>query len=204
MPRRHLIAICAVLPSLWQAALAGPVAPVKSPPTMGDGQTPAQSAAQDMMVIYEEFCLNRFPDRDAFAKGLPLHHATPLEDKSASTVLLGHQGAAWTVVGLEGSYTVALEALPARRCVVTGSAAEDEGVQTVFGILVNSYATAHEFGALQHLPLSQGHVGTSAATLQIITAAPDGRPRQAFVNMGVAQSDGSMRLRLTRELAPNK
>jgi hypothetical protein len=202
MHGRPTIAICAALLMFGSSALAGPKVPAKNAATKGDGQTPAQSAAQDMMVIYEAFCLNLFPDRDAFAKALPLHHATPLDDKTASTVLLNHQGAAWTVAGLEGTYTLALEAPPARRCVVTGNAAEDEGVQAVFGMLINSYANGHEFGALAHRPVVQGHVGTSAATLEIITAAPDGRPRQAFVNMGVVESDGTTRLRLTRELAP--
>jgi hypothetical protein len=207
MHRQSIVAVCAALlpPLLFppSPAVAGPMAPpnhTRSPAS--NGQTPAQSAAQDMMVVYEEFCLNRFPDRDSFAAGLPLHHATKLDDKAAESVLLGHQGNAWTVVGLEGSYTVALEALPARRCVVTGKAAEDEGVQTVFNMLVSSFANGHEFGALGHRPVVQGNVGTSAATMQLITAAPDGRPRQAFVNMGVVESDGSTRLRLTRELAP--
>jgi hypothetical protein len=147
-------------------------------------------------------CLERFPNQEALGQALAAAHAVPLDTNSTKEALLGHPGTAWTVAGSLGHYVVALESPPARNCVVTGEAAEDEGVRAVFGMLINSFANAHEFGVLQRPPLHQGKMGTAPATLQIIAATPDGRPRQAFVNMGVTEASGATRLRLTRELAP--
>jgi hypothetical protein len=194
--RRRLIAVaCAcVLPA--SAAISADA------PKGADGQTPAQAAAEDMMVMYEDLCLNQFPDLEALGNDLAARKAVPLDAATTNTVLLGHPGTAWTVAGTLGKYTFALEMPPARRCVVTGKAAEDEGVRTVFATLVTSYGKAHEFGNLQAPPVQSGKVGGAPATLQIIAAAPDGRSRQAFVNMGVTNPDGTSQLRLAREMAP--
>jgi hypothetical protein len=166
-------------------------------------QTPAQAAAQDMMVIYEGLCLDRFPNPETFGQALAANHAIPLDAAATKAALLGHPGTAWTVAGSLGLYVVALASPPARNCVVTGEGADDEGVRAVFRMVVTSFAKDHEFGTLQNPPVAEGNVGGAPAILQQIAALPEGLPRQAFVNMGVKQANGATRLRLTREMAPH-
>ena len=158
--------------------------------------SPADKAAA-MMVAYQDACLGAFPNAATLDQLMAAEKAEKLDDAAARAALLGHQGVAWTVTGAKAKYVVALEAPPAARCVVTGQAAEGEGVRTLFTVVVTSFVKGRDIGPLQTPPVQQGNIGGRPATLQIIGASG-----QAFVNMGVANEDGSTQLRLTREFAP--
>jgi hypothetical protein len=164
-------------------------------------QTRAQDAAQEMIRVYEEFCLVHFPDPNAVAAGAAAHHMTGATPEQAATILLGRPGSAWTLVTPKGTYGVAVETGARQGCAVSGDVADDAGIRASFDLLVSMFAGGHEFGTLAKPPLQSGLVNKQAARLQLIGATPDGRPKQAFVNM--ATGDGPvMHVRMTRELAP--
>jgi len=194
MRRLILAAALAVLSS--RADAAPPPAP---PPGAAPDLTPPQMAAEEMMNLFNDICLARFPNEDAVGMAVAARKAVPLPAAASKAALLGRSGAAWAVPSGNGHYVLAVE-MPPRHCVVTGPAAEDDGVRTVFGMVVTSFAKGKEFGALAQPPVREGKVNGQDATIQIIAAAPQGRPRQAFVNMSMANADGTTTLRLTREL----
>jgi hypothetical protein len=164
--------------------------------------TPAQDAAQEMLIIYEEFCLDRFPNPDAIQAGIAAHHLSPATAAQATGALLGRAGSAWAVSSPKGHYLIAVEAPPHKGCAVTGQAADDEGIRAAFELSIETYTQAHEFGMLQRPPRQTGQVAGRDATVQILGATPPDRPRQAFVNMESRNPDGSTQLRLSREFAP--
>jgi hypothetical protein len=194
--RRHLIAAALLL-----AAAAPPPAAKPTPDTRGE-TTPAQDAAQDLMLVYEDVCLNHFPNPASIRAAADDAHATPLTDAEAHDVLMGHAGTAWAFNAPHVHAVVAVDTPPSRTCVVTGKAAEDSGVQAVFDLMVTTATKTLDYGDLVKPPLRQGAVGGHAASIQLIGATPGGAKRQAFINMGVANADGSTQLRLTREVAP--
>jgi hypothetical protein len=196
MRRLLLITLIAALP-VRQAA-ADPRAPEPGQPPE---QTPAQQAAQEMMQVYEEFCLARFPDPKAFAEGAAAHHMAPENADQAAKILLGRPGDAWRLTTPKATYDVAIQAGGRQGCVVSGQVADDAGIRAAFDLLVGIYASSHELGTLSKPPLRTGLVKQVPAALQIIGATPDGRPRQAFVNMSTGQGP-VMQVRMTREFAP--
>jgi hypothetical protein len=76
--------------------------------------------------------------------------------------------------------------------------------RAAFDLMVNLFATEHEFGNLARPPLQSGTYGGKPATLQTIAAAPEGYQRQAFNNLALTNPDGTTLVRLTRELEPRK
>jgi hypothetical protein len=154
-----------------------------------------------MIQVYEEFCLVHFPDPNAVSAGAAAHHMTPAAPDQAAKVLLGRPGSAWTLSTPKGTYTVAIESGTRQGCAVSGDVADDAGVRAAFNLLVSMFANAHEFGTLAKPKLQSGLVDKQPAQLQLIGATPDGRPRQAFVNMATGNGP-VMHVRMTREFAP--
>jgi hypothetical protein len=196
----RLAAIALLLPLTAAAAEKAP--PPPPPDAPADVLTPAQEAAQEMLTIYEEFCLDRFPSPDAIQAGIAAHHLSQAAAPQATDALLGRAGSVWAVATPKGHYAIAIEAPPHKGCAVTGPAADDEGIRAAFELAVEMYAQAHEYGMLQRPPRQSGQVAGRDAAVQIIGASPSDRPRQAFVNMGSHNPDGSTQLRLSREFAP--
>jgi hypothetical protein len=188
------------------AVLLGAAAPPAATPAdtaaAPDQTTPAQDAAQDMMLIYEDICLGHFPNPASVRAAVADAQGIALKDADAREALLGHAGTAWAVNAPHGRVVVAVDTPPSRTCVVTGPAAEDDGVRAVFDLTVTSTAKTRDYGTLVKPPVRQGNVRGHAATIQLIGTATGGGRRQAFINMGVANADGSTQLRLTREVAP--
>lgn len=196
--RAPTILMLAALFSASANAAEGPRAPEPGQPP---AQTPGQDAAQKMIQVYEEFCLTRFPSAPAVTEGVTAHRMDAATPEQAAAALLGRAGAAWRLTTPKGRYLVAMESSGRQGCAVVGDVADDAGTRATFDLLVTAFAKAHEFGALQKPPLQQGTVAGAAATLQLIGAAPDGHPRQAFVNMANGSGD-AQHVRLTREYAP--
>jgi hypothetical protein len=174
--------------------LAALVTAAATPPPI---MAPDQARAQEMILIYEEFCLGYFPNQAAIEAAARTHQMTPLTPAEAAGVLLGRQGEAWRVVTPKGSYSVAIETGGRQGCAVTGEAADDDGIRAAFDLAVTSFAGGHEFGALDKPAVRHVMSDGQALALQLIGATPDGRPRQAFVNMS-----RGVQVRLTREFAP--
>ena len=164
-------------------------------------QSPAQDAAQEMIQVYEEFCLVHFPDLKAVAAGAATHHMAPAAADQATKILLGRPGTAWTLVTPRGSYAVAIETGARQGCAVAGDVADDAGIRAAFDLLISMFGEAHDFGPLARPKLQAGLVNKQPAQLQLIGATPDGRPKQAFVNMATGNGP-VMHVRMTRELAP--
>ena len=164
-------------------------------------QTPAQAAAQEMIRVYEEFCLVRFPDPQRFTEGAAAHSMTQATPAQAAQALLGKPGRAWALATPKGTYLVAIESGGRQGCAVSGNVSDDAGIRAAFGLLVTTFARAHEFGTLDHPPLHHGTARGAPAEIELIGANPDGRPRQAFVNMAAGVGDVPQ-VRLTREFAP--
>jgi len=196
----RLAAIALLFPLAAAAAEKAP--PPPAPDAPADTLTPAQEAAQEMLMIYEEFCLNRFPRPDAIQAGIAAHHLSPAGAPQSTDALLGRAGSTWSVVTPKGHYMIAIEAPPHKGCAVTGPASDDEGIHAAFELAVEMYAQAHEYGMLQRPPRETGQAAGRPATIQIVGAMPTDRPREAFVNMESRNPDGSTQLRLSREFAP--
>ena len=196
---RLRLAIATLLAAAAPPAAANPRAPEPGQPP---AQTPAQVAAQEMIQLYEEFCLTRFPDPQAIEAGATAHHMTADAPDEANKVLLGRPGVAWRLQSPNGTYQVAIESGGRRGCAVTGDVADDAGIRAAFDLLVTSYASAHDFGALTKPSLQTGLVHGAPGALQIIGADPGAGSRQAFVNMATGAGP-VMQVRLTREFAPN-
>jgi hypothetical protein len=197
----RLTAIALLLPLTAAAAEKAP--PPPPPDAPADVLTPGQEAAQEMLMVYEEFCLDRFPNPHAIQAGIAAHHLSPAPAPQSNDALLGRPGSVWAVATPKGHYAIAIEAAPRNGCAVTGQAADDEGIRAAFELAVEMYAQSHEFGMLQRSPRQTGQSAGRAVAIQIIGATPDGRPHQAFVNMETQNPDGSTQLRLSREFAPN-
>ena len=184
------------------AAISGASAQTRAPePGQPPAQTPAQDAAGDMIRVYDEFCLARYPDPQAVGAGVIAHHMAAATPEQSAQVLLGRQGSAWRLVTGKGTYLVATEIGQRSGCVVSGDVADDAGVRAIFDLVVTAFAAGHDFGPLDKPPLQRGSVNKQPAQIQIIGVPPGALGRQAFVNM--ATGDGPvMHVRLTREVAP--
>jgi hypothetical protein len=196
----RLAAIAVLLPLAAVAAEKAP--PPPAPDAPAEALTPAQEAAQEILVIYEEFCLERFPNPAAVQAGIAAHHLSAATAPQTADALLGRAGSAWAVTTPKGHYVIAIEAPPHKGCAITGAASDDEGIHAAFELAIEMYAQGHEYGMLQRPPRQTGQVAGRPATIHILGATPPDRPRQAFVNMESKNADGSSQLRLSREFAP--
>jgi hypothetical protein len=196
----RLAAIALLLPIAAYAQDRAPPPPGPNDP--GEVVTPGQAASQEMLVIYEEFCLERFPSAAALQAGIAAHHLSPASAADTTDALLGHPGTAWTIATAKGHYLLALDAPPRQGCAITGRGTDDEGIRAAFNLAVEIFAQGKEFGMLQRPPLQNGHVGGLPATVQIIGATPSSYPRQAFVNTAATNPDGGTTMRLSRVFAP--
>ena len=170
-------------------------------PLAAFADTAPQAAAQEMIQVYEEFCLVRFPDPQSFAAGATAHHMTPASDAQSHQALLGRPGQAWALTTPHATYLVAIESGGRQGCAVSGDVADDAGIRAAFDLLVTTYANGHEYGTLDHPPIRHGTAQGGPADIELIGATPDGRPRQAFVNMAAGTGD-VRHVRFTREFAP--
>ncbi len=86
----RLLALAVLLPFAAAAAEKAPPPPLPDAPA--DVLTPAQISAQEMLVIYEEFCLQRFPSEDSVLEGVAAHHLGVASPTQAKAALLGRAG----------------------------------------------------------------------------------------------------------------
>jgi hypothetical protein len=198
------ILACLAIPSVASSQI--------SPPTGAHAQPPAKPAApaiqddaarQDMLRLFETYCLNRLtrtPDTYAAVGPIRFPKAGAAE---AAAALKGRKGSAWSADTGHGHFVVAVWANPITGCAVTGNLPGDRGLTAGFDIVVAVYGGTNEYGDLARPALRHGKVDGKPATLQLILAAPSGAPRQAFVNMDVANPDGTVAVRLARELDPS-
>ena len=163
--------------------------------------TAAEQAAQDMLRVYEEFCLNRFPNPVEIANGIAAHKLTPATAQDASATLMGRPGQAWALTNGLGRYTLAITTPPQQGCVVTGAVADDESLRAIFSLAVQSFASANDLGKLDSPMLRHGTFENVPALLQLI-GTTGGAPREAFVNLSWVAADGKTHGRLAREFPP--
>jgi hypothetical protein len=184
-------------PAPASPAQASPAQASLAPPTAAH----AEAAKADMISLYQDYCLDRFPNAQHLLAYIGGRNFPPAPPGVAMRALNGHAGQAWIVTRPSGQFVLALGDAP-RSCVVTGVALNDAGTRAVFDIMVTMYAGAHEYGALSKPPLQTAQLGGKPAFLQVIGALPGGEPRQAFVNMAITNPDGTAMTRLAREVAP--
>jgi len=164
------------LPALLLLGAATPPPPVA-------GRTPGQ----DVLQVYQEFCLTRFP-----------RLASPA---AAADALQGRHGKAWTInTEAGGHFTIGIYTAPVLGCIVTGAAPDDDDVRKFFNIDVQGLAAAAGYGKMDFPPLKQIDAGGHKVTLQFIGTLGD-KQRQAFVNAAVVGEDGPPQIRLSREFA---
>lgn len=165
---------------------------------------PDRAGATAMLSIFEEFCLNRYPDMGSVRDGAAAHHLAAATQKQREAAGLGGAGDSWAVPIASADFVLAMAPAPHQGCALAGLALDDSGTRAAFDLMVNLFATEHEFGNLARPPLQSGTYGGKPATLQTIAAAPEGYQRQAFNNLALTNPDGTTLVRLTRELEPRK
>jgi hypothetical protein len=163
-----------------------------------------RAGATAMLSFFEEFCLNRYPDIASVKAGVADRHLATATKQQRDAAGLGGAGESWAVPIGDAAFVLALAPSPHEGCALAGPALDDSGTRAAFDLMVNLFATAHEFGNLSRPPLRTGSYGGKPATLQTIAAAPEGYQRQAFNNLAAIGPDGATVVRLTRELEPRK
>jgi hypothetical protein len=175
----------------------------KLPPPQDSAHLPrlsaAEQAARDMLKIYDEFCLQRFPNAELVRAGIAARRLNAASAADAAESLQGRPGQAWAVSGV-GTYTLAFADAPHQGCVVTGAVADDESLRAIFGLAVQAFASEHDLGKLDTPMLRHGSVGNAPAVMQVI-GTTGGAARQAFVNLSWV-ADGVVHGRLAREFPP--
>jgi len=162
---------------------------------------PGDAARSQLMDIYQEYCLDRFPNRARLLATIT-DRKFPLASKAdADRALKNRTGQAWVVAKPAGNFLLALWDTPQRGCAITGTAPDDASTRATFDLVVTMYAGQRELGALTRPPIRTGQVNGKPATLQLIGVQPDNQPSEAFVNVAVTRPDGT-EARLAREWGP--
>ena len=206
MPSTRIAVLLAALSAAWHPACAR-AQPASSPTAAAPAEAgpaeagPGETARGDMMDVYQEYCLDRFPNRARLASTITDRQFPPASKPDADRALKGRTGQAWVIARPNTKLLLALWDTPQRGCAVTGTAPDDASARATFDLLVTMYAGEHELGALTRLPIRMGQIGGTPATLQVIGADPGGQPREAFVNMAVTHPGGT-EARLAREWGP--
>jgi hypothetical protein len=170
-------------------------------PPLRQPMTPLQAAGDDMIQVYEEFCLSRFPHVDMLKDGVTRHKLPPASAANAAEALQGRHGKAWAITTPKGSYTIAITAKPVVGCVVTGVGEDTDNVRTLFNIAVQGLAVTNKLGKMDFPELKHFDIAGRPATLQLIGTLGE-KQRQAFVNLSLSRPDGTPIERLSREFAP--
>lgn len=178
------------LPALLLLGAATPPPPVA-------GRTPGQ----DVLQVYQEFCLTRFPRLEQLKQGVAMHKLALASPAAAADALQGRHGKAWTInTEAGGHFTIGIYTAPVLGCIVTGAAPDDDDVRKFFNIDVQGLAAAAGYGKMDFPPLKQIDAGGHKVTLQFIGTLGD-KQRQAFVNAAVVGENGLPQIRLSREFA---
>jgi hypothetical protein len=194
-PTRIAILLAALLAASHPARVHAQPATPPAPAAPGD------AARSQLMDVYQEYCLDRFPNRDRLIATIAERQFPPAPKADADRALKNRTGQAWVVAKPAGKFLLALWDTPQRGCAVTGTAPDDASTRATFDLIVTMYAGDHELGALGRPPVRPGQIDGTPATLQVIGADPGGQPREAFVNVAIAHPDGT-EARLAREWGP--
>lgn len=190
----------ALLPLALLVAAGAPAPPATSSPAGNDDTASAvRDQSEDLIDLYQNFCLNRFPSDQAIAAGVA-EAKLPLAGKQdAAALLKGSKGAAWTSQTKNGRFTLAVQ--PGRGCAVQTDFAGSDANRAVFEVAVKAYVSEHDLGALQSAPLQHdsdntGSMTTEAFQLDRGAAAA----KEQFIDMTRRTPDGAAQTRLVRVL----
>ena len=160
----------------------------------------ADPASSDMMSLYQDYCLNRFPNQQRLVKTLDEHPYPPAAKAGADRALQGREGQVWAADQPHGKFLMAVWTKPQRGCAVIGTALNDGSMRATFDITVTVYAGDHELGPLARPPVQAGKIGGAPARMQALILSPASAPREAFINLAIANADHTTETRLVREV----
>ena len=162
----------------------------------------AAPAAALLLQTFQDFCLNRFPDKASVTKAIAGQHLAPASKAERDQVTLGQGGDAWTIPVPKGSLILTFVQPPGQGCSVAGVVQASDSINSDFDKMVTTFAAGHGLGAVVRVPPHYGRVRGKTATAQLLNVAPKNAARQAFVNLDVLSPDTTTLVRLTHTIAP--
>lgn len=160
-------------------------------------------AGTELVVVFIELCLGRFPDRADLAEGR-MSRDTQLSPMTADQVrnyLKDDPGRGWTYQTGTGNYVVTVEDPPYKACAVRRTYATLPGYRLPYHLLVRDWAATERNTQFQDGPSikqTRGNLMISGETMTL--PASDSRPAEMFMEIGTLYPDGQVEVRLVRQI----
>ena len=179
----------------------------------GTGQTiaiPASATRQqpdnagtELVVVFIELCLGRFPDRANLVEGRISQDTrlSPMPADQVRNYLKDDPGRGWIYQTETGNYVVTIEDPPYRACAVRRTYATLPGYRMPYHLLVRGWAATERHAQFQDGPSIKQPLGNLMISGETMTLpAFDGRPAEMFMEIGTFHTDGQIEVRLVRQI----
>jgi len=201
MPGGH---VCRVL-----GAAALLLALLGSGPARADGRAAAVTVPDDnaaegeLMDVYLDLCLNRFPDAAAFAAGAAARQMRPVPPETVKRYLHDDPGRGWIGASPSGAYVVTIEDPPYHACAVRRMQRPSPTFSTVFQVAVGAWAGMHKIPKLQRLPPVRQTANGATIDAQVEgVAGADGKVVQSFMALVTVYPGGQTEVRMVHVFPP--
>jgi len=168
-----------------------------------DPGTSGNSAETELIDVFGDLCLNRFPNEAAFAQGGKGRHLEPMPAEGVKEFLHDDPGRGWFGKTSSGVYVVTIESPPYLACAVRRVQKPSPALQSTFHAIIGNWAAIHKSPTVLNFPPMHQVKGdmTINVTAEGI-AGPDGKPQQTFMAFVTDYKSGQTEVRLVRQFAP--
>lgn len=165
--------------------------------------SPADAGGAELVDLFVDFCLNRFPAAASLDEGAAERKATAMTADQARRYLHANPGRGWIVNTALATYMVTIEDPPSQTCVIRNRYAAALKIQSAYQLAVKSWAATNKIGpVLDERPKPHTDIGLDISAM--MTTVPDaaGRPLRHFIVLTTTYPDGKVEIQAVHQLLP--
>jgi len=150
------------------------------------------NAQAELMDLFSEFCLTKFPDDGAAAQYANLKGFRPMPEQKLRALLGDDPGAGWLNETAFGTYEVTIKQPPSHTCTVSNRLERAGSVKDAFGTTLSLWVGTRHMGSLGVFPPTEQDVsGRKAELYRWALTRTDGSKESftALVTPAGAESD---------------
>lgn len=160
-------------------------------------------AGAELVGLYTDLCLNRFPDEAKLAAAVRERGMTALGPEAVKQYLHDDPGRGWTARTAAGSYVVTIENPPYHACAVRRLDAAPPSFRDTYQRAVTTWAAAQGRGSLRdYPPMNRTGDGMTINATMSGVPGPNGKPVETFMAFVTTYDNGRIETRLVHQFPP--
>jgi hypothetical protein len=163
------------------------------------GAAPNNAATMELMRVFDDICLKKFPDDTKIAAYAEARHFSPLSPEIISKMLGKDPAVGWTQKGGFGDYVITIERPPFHTCAVRKQFLEMPDIHESFATTLEVWRASLAGAKITERPMQSPAIGGIVAQLYAFAMSAPGAQNEALLAI-ITPHDGIAEVRLVRGL----